>query len=234
MAGFPDYFVGAGSYQDRPWAQMEFMFYNGRDDGESCFYDYLPFSLETTLQDAMTRDMLDPDSQRYRCPTCSRWRWRAEGRLCMAPSILPRDFSDLYTNLGGWFEKDDGPIVSNEIVAFAPIAKDVRTYTPSFYPRGVDMLILRQPAYHGCSVCLPVGEIIERTANSLLIRWREGGMLVPAYQRAAYLLDSGGLKIWWGNFAATAEGALLPALSADTPCDGVAVVCYDHTYHWGY
>jgi hypothetical protein len=96
------------------------------------------------------------------------------------------------------------------------------------------MLILRQPAYHGCAVCLPVGAILERTADSLLIMWREGGLLAPAYQRAAYILDSGGLKIAWGSFAATAAAAIPPALAADTPCDGVTVVCYDHTYHWGY
>ena len=250
VAGSPDYFVGGGSFPDRPWVQMEFMFYNGRDDGEGCFYDYLPFELRTTLQDAMIMDMLDPVSQRYRCPSCPRWKWQAEGRLCMAPSSTPRDFSDLYTNLGGWFEKDSGPILSNEIVAFAPIARDVRTYTRSFYPPGVSMLILRQPDGHGCfswdlpsasgtgtelrRVCSATGEILERSANALLIRWREGGLLAPAYQRAAYVLDSGGLKISWGSFSATAAGAFLPALSADTPCDGVTVVCYDHTYHSGY
>jgi hypothetical protein len=250
VAGFPGYFTGGGSFPDRPWVQMEFMFYNGRDDGEACYYDNLPFPLQTTLQDAMTADMLDPVSQRYRCPSCPRWKWQAEGRLCMAPSVLPRDFSDLYTNLGGWFEKDDAGIASNEIVAFAPIAKDVRTYRPAFYSPGVSMLTLRQPEGRSCLswlvpnstgtgmelrlVCSATGEVLERTADALLIKWRDGGLLAPVYQRAAYVLDSRGLKIAWGNFAAAAPGAVLPVLFAETACDGVTVVCYDHTYRAGY
>jgi hypothetical protein len=252
VPGFPDHFVGGGSYPDRPWAQMEFMFYNGRDDGEACYYDYVPFGLQTAVQNAMTADMLDPASQRYRCPSCPRWSWRAEGRLCMAPSILPKDFSDLYTNLGGWFEKDAAGVASNEIVAFAPIAKDVRTYASTFYASpAVDTLILRRLVNYGCypwplpggigpggTICYPAGEILERTPGSLLIKWRDMGFSAVysgvAYQRAAYILDSSGLKIWWGEFAPTPGGALAPPLLPGTPCDGVTVVCYDHTYHPGY
>jgi hypothetical protein len=252
VAGFPGYFTGGGSFPDRPWVQMEFMFYAqfGRATGGACYYDNLPFGLQTTLQDAMTADMLDPVSQRFRCPSCPRWKWLAEGRLCMASSIFPSDFSDLYTHLGGWFERDDAGIASNEIVAFAPIAKDVRTYNPAFYSPGVNMLVLRQPEGRGCvswlvpnaagtgmelrPVCSAAGEVLERTADALLIKWRDGGLLAPVYQRAAYVLDSRGLKIAWGNFAAAASGAVLPVLFAATACDGVTIVCYDHTYHAGY
>ena len=90
----------------------------------------------------------------------------------------------------------------------------------------------------GGTICYPAGEILERTPGSLLIKWRDIGFSAvysgAAYQRAAYILDSSGLKVWWGEFSATPAGALAPPLLPATPCDGVTVVCYDHTYHAGY
>ncbi|MDH3715659.1 MAG: hypothetical protein OET44_17625 [Gammaproteobacteria bacterium] len=72
------------------------------------------------------------------------------------------------------------------------------------------------------------GEVIEENNDTLLIKWRDIGWTAPVYQRAAFLLDSQGLKIKWGEFAATAVDALRPTLDPGDVCNDDETLCYDH------
>jgi hypothetical protein len=196
----------------------------------------------------MLADMTDPTSQRYRSFQGADWRWRmrAESRLCMAPSAEPRDFRDLYTNLGGWYERDGpGTLAMDEIVGFAPIAKEIALYDPSDYSSpATSMLLARRkksplsftwnlPDRGLVPIPYPDGEIVARTADTLLIHWRNLFPGSPAlrqdyWQRATYSLDATGLRIRWGVFALNPADAVSPSLTTGIPCNGVSVVCYDH------
>jgi len=57
---------------------------------------------------------------------------------------------------------------------------------------------------------------------------------VPVYQRFSYILDANGLKVRWDAFARDAASAAAPTLAPSTPSNDADVVCYDHTYQWGY
>jgi hypothetical protein len=70
--------------------------------------------------------------------------------------------------------------------------------------------------------------VISETADSLLFKWRDIWTGGPAYQRAAFRLDSQGLTIKWGAFSATAGGAVPPVLGAAEACNDADVICYDH------
>ena len=164
----------------------------------------------------MEADMADSDSQRYRLRFEQRqWAWQAEAALCNAQWQGDTDFSSLFTNLGGWYERTDGGTVSDEIVAFAPIATDSGPYDPLSYQPGTDTLLLRQRAdYQPFSWTMPdssvietrepAGELLQRTASILLVLWRDIGWAGgDVYQAAAYRLDEDGLTIKWGPFAET-------------------------------
>ena len=76
-------------------------------------------------------------------------------------------------------------------------------------------------------------DVLFDTDSAMLVKWRELNPTNPfAYQRAAYLLDSTGLKIKWGNFAASPAGAILPTLLPGDPCNNTTVLCYDHAGTW--
>jgi hypothetical protein len=92
------------------------------------------------------------------------------------------------------------------------------------------------PGIGSVSVPYPDGEIVERTADTLLIRWRNLFPGSPAlrqdyWQRAAYSLDATGLRIRWGVFALDPAGAASPGPTTGMPCNGASVVCYDHEVH---
>jgi len=245
----PGCYVGGGTYSDRPWAQMEWRLTSpsGPRATDICFYDHLDRPTRRSLQTIVELQMNDETHQAYRLFAAERYRWSAEARLCMAYSALPNDFSALYTNLGGWFETDP----SDEIVAFAPIAKDTAAYRSSLYVSAdTQVLVLRQrdsrlvpPSFVWTlptgprTVFYPVGEILEQTPDTLLIYWRDEGLgaNAPAFQRAAYLLDASGLKIRWSPvFAGSPAGATVEPVTASTPCDGREVVCYNHVERPGY
>jgi hypothetical protein len=64
----------------------------------------------------------------------------------------------------------------------------------------------------------------------MLIKWRDFNATNPVvYQRLAHRLDTDGLTIEWGNFAATTGAALQPTLFPGDPCDDTTVMCYDHS-----
>jgi hypothetical protein len=244
VAGYPGYYGADVGGIRQPFVQMEFSLSEGLLD-KTCLYDHLPGATQSSLQAVLDADMADPTSQRFDL-TPRRWQWSAEGRLCMAYWSLPQDFSGLFTNMGGWF-KIEGPGSSpDQLVGFAPIATNTASYDASLYEPGTSMLVARQQAFGGAMiwdlpglgptpVYYPSGEILERTADSLLIKWRTTGLAdIVAYQRAAYFLNEDGLKVAWGSFASTPGGAVLPAVSPVTPCDETVVICYDHTGRDGF
>jgi hypothetical protein len=244
VPGFPGYWAGGGSFLEWPWAQIEFSVpYSLSPDlgGDFCVYRFFSGDLRTELQAVMDADMLDPDSERYRDrPFYERWQWTAEGTLCQAESILPDDFSDLYTRLGNWVERVEPGTTADELFAFVPIDTASAVFDPGNYDSGdVASLVIRnqQPGPYSwmmpdgttADVFLAVGEVLERSADAMLIKWREFNATNPVvYQRLAYRLDSAGLTVEWGNFAASPGAALPPTLLPGDPCDDTTVLCYDH------
>ena len=74
----------------------------------------------------------------------------------------------------------------------------------------------------------PSGEVLAETASTLLIRWRLDGVAGDVFQRAAFLLDTSGLKVKWGNYATTQAAAILPTLLPGDACNDADVLCYAH------
>ena len=245
VPGHPGYWVGGGGFLEWPWAQIEFQVpFNLGDDlgGDFCVYRFLSGSRRGELQSVMETDMLDPDSQRYRDRLFyERWQWTAQGGLCQAENPLPKDFSDLYTSLGGWTERDEPATTVDEMFSFVPIDTSTAVYDSTRYDSAaVAHLVIRnlQPGPYSWEmpdattavVFLAVGEVIEESADAMLIKWRDLNATNPVvYQRLAYRLDEGGLTIKWGGFASTPGAALSPTLLPSDPCDDTTVLCYDHS-----
>jgi hypothetical protein len=247
VPGFPGYWVGEGSFLEWPWAQIEFQVpyhLRGSDGlgGDFCVYRFYSDSRRAQLQGVMETDMLDPESQRYRDRHFyERWQFTAQGGLCQAESLLPRDFSDLYTRLGGWFERPSPGVTADELFSYVPIDRSTAVYDPSNYDSAaVTHLVIRnlQPGPYSwtmpdatiAQVFLGVGEVIEQGADAMLVKWRDLNPTNPVvYQRLAYRLDADGLAIEWGGFSSTPGGALPPELLPGEPCDDTTVLCYDHS-----
>ena len=247
VPGFPGYYVGGGSFLEYPWAQIEFQTPFSLGEGSDlsadfCVYRFLDGSRRGELQAVMDADMLDLDSLRYRDRHFTEhWQWSAQGSLCQAESLLPRDFSDLYTNLGGWFERSESATTADELFSFVPIDKTAAAYDPSNYDSAtVAALVIRNlwpgpyswlmPDASTAEVFLAVGEVLERSSDEMLIKWRDFNATNPAvYQRVAYRLDGNGLTLKWGNFGASSGAAVSPILLVTEPCDDDTVMCYDHS-----
>jgi len=247
VPGHPGYWVGGGGFLEWPWAQIEFQAPFGlsedRDLGSDyCVFRFFSGSRRSELQAVMDADMLDLNSQRYRDRLFyERWHWTAQGGLCQAENPLPRDFSDLYTSLGGWPERIEPGTTVDELFSFVPIDKSATVYDPANYDSAtVSHLVIRnlQPGPYSwmmpdsttAEVFVAVGEVIERSADAMLIKWRDFNVTNPVvYQRLAYRLDTNGLTIEWGNFASTPGAALPPTLLPGDPCDDTTVLCYDHS-----
>jgi hypothetical protein len=248
IPGFPGYWRGNGSFGLHPWAQMEFtvphtLAHGGEQfGGDFCVFRFVGPARRAALQAVLDADLADPASLRWRdFPSQPRWTFAAEGGLCQSESILPRDFSALHTNLGGWYERDEAGTTANELWSFVPIDRDAAAYDPASYDSAaVAHLVVRatdpppfvwtMPDATIANAFLPAGELLELGAAAMLVKWRNLNASNPAvYQRAAWQLAADGLKIEWGNFSATPGGALLPMLLPGEPCDDSAVLCYDHS-----
>jgi len=247
VPGFPGYYAGGGSFLEFPWAQIEFQAPFSLGEGQDlsadfCIYRFLTGARRSELQALMDSDMFDLDSLRYRDRSFTdRWQWTAQGGLCQSESLLPRDFSDLYTNLGGWFERPESGTTADELFSFVPIDKAAAAYDSSNYDSAmVSALVIRNlwpgpyswlmPDGTTAVVFVAVGEVLERTTDEMLIKWRDFNATNPVvYQRGAYRLDNNGLTIKWGNFAAFPGAAVSPVLLVTDPCDDTTVLCYDHS-----
>ena len=235
----PGYYIGGGTVPGTPWAQMEFTFGDNQARSDVCVYDLLPPADKDAIQQLMENDMLDAMSLRFAPYAASQWIWRAEGVLCPVYTADWLDLSNIHARTGGWTERPESGTVVDEMFAIVKIEKASAAYDAALYSSStVDHLAARfragapfdnwiMPDSTSATTNIAVGEVLEETANSLLIMWRDI-WTGPVYQRATFLLDSNGLKIKWGNFAEVAGGALPPALGADEVCDDDAVICYDH------
>jgi len=239
IPGQPGYY--RGGHLISPWVQMEFTVADHQEDGEVCVFDLMAPAQKDDIQAAMAADMANPESQRYSAFASSQWVWRAEGLVCPVYSPKPDDFSNIHTRLGGWTERPGIGTTVNELFAIVRIEKAASIYDVANYDSAtVEHLAMRAvgPGIPGFSWMMPdgtlatpfiaVGEVIEESADSLLIKWRDIGWSAPAYQRAAFLLDNQGLKIKWGDFADSAIGASRPTLDASEPCNDSETLCYDH------
>ncbi|MBZ0115192.1 MAG: hypothetical protein K8J08_22240, partial [Thermoanaerobaculia bacterium] len=240
-----DGYWGSSGFLDYPWAQMEFQLPYQLSDGlgaDFCVYRFLGASNRADLQATMDLDMLDPVSQRYRdSPFFERWHWTAQGGLCQAESLLPRDFSSLDTRLGGWYERTEPGTTLDELFSFVPIDRTAAAYDPANYDSpDVDHLAIRflwpgpyswtMPDATTAMVFQAVGEVLAWDNASLLVMWRDLNLTNPeVYQRAAYRLDTSGVKIRWGNFAAIPGDAIQPPLLPGDPCSDTDTICYDHS-----
>jgi hypothetical protein len=248
----PGYYTGsgAGAGVPVPWAQMEFAMFGPvwpPRQADVCIYEFMPRHKHVTLQQILDAEIANPESLRFERVRPQIWLWAAEQRACNAYSTLPDDFSSLDTRLGGWFEQ--AAPSSDEIVSFVRIARDTRSYNPALYdPRNIGQLVRRMHAFAApfswvmpdgttARPFMPAGEVLDRTASTLLIKWRDlvyprtGGV---AYQWASYRLRDTGLIVRWGPFLDAPAAGGPPVLTDSTPCNGLEVVCYDHVAKPGY
>jgi hypothetical protein len=239
VAGFPGYYRGGGTFPAIPWAQMEFTVLDHAESADVCVYELLDPARKAAVQLAMDADMADTASPRWGAFWPRRWTWAAQGVLCTAYSPNPRDFGSIHTNLGAWTERPSAGTTVDETFAIVKIHKTSASYSAANYDSGaVDHLVMRIRVLGNYSWTMPdssvvvpffpAGEVISETADSLLVKWRDIWTGGPAYQRAAFRLDSQGLKIKWGIFSATAGGAVPPVLGAAEACNDADVICYDH------
>lgn len=245
IVGHAGYYLGGGSSAKYPWAQMEFFLIDNNESSNVCIYDRLSTTEQTSLNNAMITDMQSPASPRYGGTEQSNiWKWGAEAVLCNAYSPgSDTDFSDIYTHLGGWVERASPGVTRDELFSIIKIQTgsamyDAANYT---YPE-VAHLVSRSrlsltPAFDWTmpdastptDIYYPTGEVLEETADSLLIKWRDfsSTYTAPIYQRVAFALDAEGLKVKWGNFGASSAAAIQPVLGSDA-CNDTDVICYDH------
>ena len=251
VPGYDGYRFGGGGFPEYPWAQMEFNVSTvvGGARISTCVFALIDSERLAAYRSVMEADMADSYSQRYRprheFPV---WAWMAEATLCNAPWQGPTDFSSLFTSLGGWFERTNAGVISDELVSFAPIAMDTGIFDAANYEPGTKTLILRRRAYFEAFTWTmpdaseidtrdPSGEILNRTPSGLVVLWRNLGWVGGnVYQAAAYRLDEDGLTIKWGQFAASrgAAEAAAPTLDPGEACDEIAVICYFHKEQPGY
>jgi hypothetical protein len=253
VPGFLGYYYSRGGFVPTPHAQMEFFvggLTGGGDITDPCFYAFVDPANHDALQLMMDTDMANPTAYAYQWQQWRAWQFKAEARLCPVFSPFPSGFTDLYTDFGGWFERDDDGVVPDEMLAYVPIRKDVSSYDASLYHSAdVDALFHRKRSFDQrytwllpdttlTMPCWPSGEVLDRTATGLLIKWRNSGCMegdnLVFYQRAAYRLDDSGLTVKWGDLDLTPGGATVSPLGAAEPCDGLTIVCYDHVSFPGF
>lgn len=244
VVGHAGYYLGGGTSNQFPWAQMEFFVIDNNENSNVCIYDLLSTTEQTELTNAMIADMQSTTSPRYGgLQQANIWKWGAEAVLCNAYAPGPdTDFSDIHTHLGGWVERTNTGVVRDELFSIIKIQTSSAIYNASNYEAGVAHLVSRQrlsltPKFDWTmpdsstpsDIYYPSGEVLEETTNRLLIKWRNfsAAYTSPIYQRVAFQLDANGLKIKWGDFAASSVDAIQPILGSED-CNDTNVICYDH------
>jgi hypothetical protein len=199
----------------------------------------------------MTADMLNPQSLRYATNGFVRpWKFRAEAELCNNNGYLMRnesDFSSIHAQLGGWFERAAPGTTADEQFSIARIHPSAGAYDAALYEvlpgttQPTQHLVARGrisggpmswtvPGSAPAPVFYPTGEVLELTASTFVLKWREiGPASLILYQRAAYALDADGLKVQWGALATSLGAAPAPTLAPGAPCNDTTTLCYSHT-----
>jgi hypothetical protein len=254
IPGHPGYYRAQIGPSIPPWSQVEFFISEqlGNRSADACVYQYLPAARRTAMAALMTADMLNPQSLRYAENGFVRpWLYRAEAELCNNNGYLLRDehdFSSIHAQLGGWYERSGAGVIAEEQFTIARIHHGAGAYSASLYDvllgttQPTEYLVGRRrtdgAAYSwtvpGAPAILehyPSGEVLELTASTFVVKWREiGPSDLTLYQRAAYEMDAAtGLKIQWGALAASLAAAPAPTLTPGSPCDGATTLCYNHT-----
>lgn len=236
------FYKGGGASAKYPWSQIEFVLIDNTVNTNVCYYDLLSAIEKASLTNAMITEMQSTTLPRYDAfQQSSRWKWAAEAVLC--PAYSPgseTDFSTIHTHLGGWVERANPGILRDELFSIVPIQTTSAMYNANNYQPGVTHLVMRErlgvvfdwlmpDMTTPNDIYYPAGEVLEETTNSLLIMWRDFSNIYtsPVFQRAAFVLDSNGLKVKWGNFGAIQDDAVQPVLGLDT-CNDTDVICYYH------
>ncbi len=256
IPGHPGYYRGQIGPSIPPWSQVEFFMSEelGHRRADVCVYQYLPAAKQTAMAAAMTADMLNPQSLRYAETGFVRpWRFRAEAELCNNDGYLLRDandFSSIHAQLGGWWERAGPGVDADEQLSIVRIHHGASAYDATLYDTllgssdSTQYLVGRRrtdgtayvwsaPGMPAISTFYPAGEVLELTASSFVVKWRElGPGSITLYQRAAYEIDPGlGLRIQWGPLATTLASAAAPTLAPGAICNDVTTICYDHQRH---
>lgn len=244
LASHPRYFTGDGN-NHYPWSQIEYTLIDHTLNTNVCYYDLLSAAEKTSLTNAMIADMQSTTSPRYGgAQQLSIWKWGAEAVLCNAHSPGENgDFSNIHTHLGGWVERASPGVTRDELFSIIPIQTGSPLYNAANYQSGVTHLVARErigvpdarfywtmpDGSKPTDIFYPAGEVLEETANSLLIMWRDFSSTYtpPVFQRVAFQLDSDGLKVKWGDFADSKVAAMQPVLGSDA-CNDTDVICYYH------
>jgi hypothetical protein len=256
IPGHPGYYRGQIGPSISPWSQVEFFMHEqlGHSGADVCAYQYLPAATRSALAAALTADMLNPQSLRYAENEFVRpWKYRAEAELCNNGGYLrrdERDFSSIHAQLGGWYERPEPGTTADEQFSIVRIHQSAGAYSPSLYDvrlgttQPSEFLVGRRRTdgapyvwtVAGLGAVVehyPAGEVLELTASTFVVKWREiGPSDITLYQRAAYELDAAtGLRIAWGPLATSLAAAAPPVLAPGAPCDDAAILCYNHTRH---
>jgi hypothetical protein len=228
---------------------------NGFD--EVCFFKLLGTTKEQEMQTAFDLDLLDSNSQRFGPWESTEWQWRAEGDLCLFCNEDTAGYYGLYERLGAWWESDDYGSDENETLSFAWINTSSSAYSSGLYAGNqmgydVDCLVSRRrndgepylwlvPGEGLLTTEEPVGEILESSANELLIMWRNlGNGTQVGFQKLAFIpgndanFSSGHLFSVWGNLASSSGEAESPAFGNLEDANGDTRVWYDLTWRPGF
>jgi hypothetical protein len=252
VPGHPGYYRGQIGPSIPPWSQVEFFMSEqlGHRNAGVCAYQYLPPARQTALATLMSADMLNPQSLRYAPNGFVRpWKFRAEAELCNNDGYLLRsesDFSSIHAQLGGWFERPASGTAADEQFTIARIHPAAGAYDATLYDvltgttQPTEYLVARGridgsafiwnvPGMAPLLEHYPAGEVLELTASTFVVKWREiGSADLTLYQRAAYELDADGLRIEWGPLATTLGGATAPVPAPGATCNDTTTLCYSH------
>lgn len=237
LTDHPGYYTGKWTTPETPWQQLE-MFTSDRTSGRTeSFYTWLPPGMQARLQDMLNAAAAPPAVWRYDQAFLSDWLWKAEMKLSNQESIDRDDYSSIHSVLGGWWEQPGGACrltpLCDQLFSIWPISKDTPFYDASLY-QSASVNYLAGWRKHGQPDRF--GEVVspaepDPVAGTMTIRWRNFGGGFVGFQGIAYRLDPAArtLRIAWGPLAATAAGAVPPAVPANTDaCDGESLTCHDH------
>jgi len=230
------------------WAQMEVPTRNLSTDREEPIYSWLEPPVQAALQAILWREMQDPASRTYTSWVESRsWLWKAESALYWAEFASRDDYSG-FVSESPWFENledggdcTDGDPLCDQALSIWPITKTGPIYDASLYDSPATSFLVMKSQRGGTYFR---GEVLQAEAlglsGTMLIKWRLEDYLHPIerYQKVSFSLSPHDetLKLHWSvesEDRSALESAADPAVPTDLSCDGSAVTCMNHDWHYG-